>query len=381
MRAESEPTGGKTEATIVATHTVIHAQATMSQLDSIARMVARFFRETKTAMTNDSYGSKLQAQIEQYREVANIHDLPEIFHYWSNKHLRPRLNDVIGVDTLSDFYALPFQRALEAAKGVRRLLSIGAGDCSVEIGVAKRLLELGVRDFELVCFELSPHLLQRAEAAVKRDSLEPYVKLQPIDINQWSPSDRFAGVMANHALHHFVELEKIFGAVRDALVDEGVFVTNDMIGRNGHMRWPEVLEFIESIWAFMPDRYKLNRQQDKLETQFVNWDCSHEGFEGIRAQDILPLLNKTFGFESFLAFGGIVDVFVDRAFGHNFDPTLDSDKAFVDFLQLLNDRLTDASVVKPTTMFAVMTKRMNDTPRVWRNWTPKACERRVDVIL
>jgi SAM-dependent methyltransferase len=352
----------------------------MFRLDSIAALVARFFGETKTTMTNDSYGSKLQAQIEQYREVANIHDLPEIFHYWSNKHLRPRLNDVIGVDTLSDFYALPFQRALEAAKGVRRLLSIGAGDCSVEIGVAKRLLELGVSDFELVCFELSPHLLQRAEAAVKRDSLEPYVKLQPIDINQWSPSERFAGVMANHALHHFVELEKIFAAVRDALVDEGVFVTNDMIGRNGHMRWPEVLEFIESIWAFMPDRYKLNRQQGKLETQFVNWDCSHEGFEGIRAQDILPLLNKTFGFESFLAFGGIVDIFVDRAFGHNFDPVMDSDKAFVDFLQLLNDRLTDASVVKPTTMFAVMTKRMNDTPRVWRDWTPKSCERRVDPI-
>jgi hypothetical protein len=169
----------------------------------------------------------------------------------------------------------------------------------------------------------------------------------------------------------------IFASVHAALDDHGVFVTNDMIGRNGHMRWPEVLEFVESIWAFMPDRYKLNRQLNRFEAEFVNWDCSHEGFEGVRAQDILPLLNGTFEFESFLAFGGIVDVFVDRAFGHNFDPSSDIDKAFVDFLQLLGDRLTDAAVVKPTTMFAVMSKQTGLTTRVWRNWTPTACERHV----
>lgn len=330
-------------------------------------------------MTNDSYVSKLQAQIDQYREVANIHDLPDIFHYWSNKHLRPRLNEIMGADTVSDFYALPFRRALESSVGSRGLLSIGAGDCSVEIGVAKRLLELGVRDFELVCLEVSPHLIERAEAAIREDALDRVVKPRRTDINHWKSSEPFAGVMANHSLHHFVELEAIFAAVYEALDDQGVFVTNDMIGRNGHMRWPEVLELVESIWAFMPHRYKFNRQLNRLEAAFVNWDCSKEGFEGIRAQDILPLLNKTFGFESFLAFGGIVDVFVDRAFGHNFDPNSNSDKAFVDFLQLLNDRLIDASVVKPTTIFAVMRKQTGLTPRVWRTWTPAFCERSVTI--
>jgi SAM-dependent methyltransferase len=327
-------------------------------------------------MTTDSYAARLQAQIEQYREVANIHDLPDIFHYWSNKHLRPRLNEVMGADSVSDFYALPFRQALESGGGNRRLLSIGAGDCSVEVGVAKRLQELGVRDFELTCLEVSPHLLERAEAAIGRDSLKEFVRPQLMDINQWKPSEQFAGVMASHSLHHFVELEKIFAAVHAALDDQGVFVTNDMIGRNGHMRWPEVLEFVESIWAFMPDRYKFNRQLNRFEAAFINWDCSHEGFEGVRAQDILPLLKETFGFESFLAFGGIVDVFVDRAFGHNFDPESEVDRAFVDFLQLLNDRLIDGSVVKPTTMFAVHKKQATLTQKCWREWSPAACERR-----
>jgi hypothetical protein len=37
---------------------------------------------------------------------------------------------------------------------------------SVEIGVAKRLVSLGERDLELVCLELSLHLIERAEAAL-----------------------------------------------------------------------------------------------------------------------------------------------------------------------------------------------------------------------
>jgi SAM-dependent methyltransferase len=326
---------------------------------------------------NDSYAAKLEAQIEQYRRVENIHDLPDIFHYWSNKHLRPRLNAVMRADSIAEFYALPMKRAIEENGSAGRLLSIGAGDCSVEVGVAKRLLDLGASDFQFLCLEVSPHLVDRAQQAIAENRLQGLVSVQRVDINQWAPRERFAAIMANHSLHHFVELERIFAGVREGLEERGVFVTNDMIGRNGHMRWPEVLEFVNGLWSFMPDRYKYNRQLGRFEAEFVNWDCSNEGFEGIRAQDILPLLNRTFGFESFLGFGGIVDVFVDRAFGHNFDPQSVSDKGFVDFLQLLNDRLIEGGVVKPTTMFAVMRKQRDCPTEDWRGWTPAFCERQL----
>lgn len=326
-------------------------------------------------MNNDSYAAKLDAQIEQYRQVDNIHDLPDIFHYWSNKYIRPRLNAVIGVDSIAEFYAYPFITAIAKSGSAGRLLSIGAGDCSVEIGVAKRMLELGATKFELTCLEVSPHLLARAEAEIAKARLNEYIKLRQADINQWKPSELYVGVMANHSLHHFVELEDIFAGVHQCLEDEGVFVSNDMIGRNGHMRWPEVMEFVQSIWSFMPDRLKFNRQLNRFEVELINWDCSNEGFEGVRAQDILPLLIEHFGFKAFLSFGGIVDVFVDRAFGHNFDPASASDKSFVDFLQLLNDRLIDSGLIKPTTMFAIMTKQRNLETSVWHHWSPTFCVR------
>jgi SAM-dependent methyltransferase len=325
---------------------------------------------------NLSYKEKLEAQIEQYRQVENIHDLPDIFHYWSEKHLRPLTNEVLGVDSIVEFYAKSFFEAADS--GLKRFLSIGAGDCSLEINITNRLMEMGLQDFELHCLELSPYLLERAENQAQANQIEKHIKFHETDINQWQASQDYAAVMASHALHHFVELESIFAAVDDSLIDGGLFVTNDMIGRNGHMRWPEVLEFLDHIWAFMPERYKYNRQLDRVETKFVNWDCSGEGFEGIRAQDILPLLKSKFPFRSFLTFGGIIDIFTDRSFGHNFDPNDSNDLAFIDFIQFLNTRLIDSGVIKPTVMFAVMKKGWEGVPDVYRHWTPDFCTRDVN---
>lgn len=332
----------------------------------------------RALLDRGDYAAKLAQQIEQYRKVSDIHALPDIFHYWSNRHLRPRLNAVMGADSIAEFYARPFVQAAGASGSQRRFLSLGAGDASVEIEVAERMLAMGLREFTLECIEVSPHLLERAAAAIARKDLGRHLILDHQDANRWAPRARYAGVMANHSLHHFVELERIVAALRTCLEPQGCFVSNDMVGRNGHMRWPEVLEFVEAVWAFLPDRYKYQHQLRRLDREFVNWDCSGEGFEGVRAQDILPLLVGTFGFASFLACGGIVDVFVDRGYGHNLDPDAPADRALVDFLQLLDDRLIDAGVTKPTTMFAVMQLEAASPPACWRHWTPRYCVRPVE---
>lgn len=327
---------------------------------------------------DDDYEARLRAQIDQYREVADIHELPGIFHYWSNRHLRPRLNSVFGTDSVADFFARPLVGCVAGGTPSHpaAVVSIGSGDASVEIGVARRLRELGAAPFQIHCLEVSPVLLGRAEEAVARAGLGDCFRLEATDLNRWSPSRRYAGAMAHHSLHHLVELERIFDGLAAALEPGGRFVANDMIGRNGHMRWPEALEVIERIWAFLDDRYKVNRQLRRLEPEFVNWDCSTEGFEGVRAQDILPLLLERFRFDGFLAMGGITDVFVDRAFGHNYDPGDPRDRAFIDFLQYLNDQLIDSGAIKPTTLFAVASlEGAEGPPRCFRHWDARHCVR------
>jgi len=62
------------------------------------------------------------------------------------------------------------------------------------------------------------------------------------------------------------------------------------------------------VWRELPDKYKFNHGMKRIEKTFPNTDYSVAGFEGIRAQDILPLLTRRFHFELFVGFANIVDI-------------------------------------------------------------------------
>jgi hypothetical protein len=148
-----------------------------------------------------------------------------------------------------------------------------------------------------------------------------------------------------------------------------------MIGRNGHMRWPEALAVLNDLWRELPNRYKYNHQLKRLETEFDNWDCSKEAFEGIRSQDILPLLIQKFQFDLFLGFANIVDVFVDRSFGHNFDTGREWDLKFIDKVHEIDESNIESGNIKPTHMTAAMTKHPGDRMKTYKHLTPKFCVR------
>jgi hypothetical protein len=54
------------------------------------------------------------------------------------------------------------------------------------------------------------------------------------------------------------------------------------------MRWPEALELVTELWKELPTKYKDNCLLKRVQLEYENWDCSTEGFEGVRSQDILP---------------------------------------------------------------------------------------------
>jgi hypothetical protein len=102
-----------------------------------------------------------------------------------------------------------------------------------------------------------------------------------------------------------------------------------------------------------------------------------ESFEGIRAQDILPLLVQKFNFDLFLAYGNVVDIFIDRCFGHNFDASDPVDRAFIDKVHLIDEAAIEEGLIKPTHLTAVMTKQtfQPSPPRFYKHLTPEFCIR------
>ncbi len=306
-------------------------------------------------MHEKTYERRVAEQIAQYAATVNMHDLPEIFHLWSNSFIAPGIEQVFGVRSINDIYVNAFIEAI-ANGGGRRILSIGCGDGSIEICIANALLARGFSDFQVVGSDLSPILLARFQERIQSENLTEYCIAKEVDLNSMSDLGRFSMIMANHSLHHIEALEQLFENSWALLEERGIFATCDMIGRNGHMRWMESEIIIQSIWSLLEPKQRFHAQLKRYEERYRNHDCSVEGFEGIRAQDILPLMLERFHPYRFFGAGGFVDLLVDRGYGHSFDPHSERDRSMILFLGQLNDMLLDAKVITPTMMFAWFTK-------------------------
>lgn len=299
-----------------------------------------------------SYADRVSAEIEHYRAVENVHDLPKIYDYWSKGHVDPLLK-AVGIHSFLDLWLEPIT-ALASERDVVRVVSLGSGNGDFELTLGRELIRRGVSNFEVERLELNPHMRERAQQDAAAAQLSDRYVDRSADLNTWEPGQEggYDVVLANHSLHHVIELEHLFAAVRVALGSSGVFIVNDMIGRNGHMRWPEALDLLNAVWAVAPQKYKFNHQFSRLDETFVNWDCSGDGFEGIRAQDILPLLNGTFFPEVFVGFANIIDPFVDRGYGHNFDPQRPEDRDFIDAVARIDEAALMLGIIKPTHLLA-----------------------------
>ena len=282
-----------------------------------------------------------------------VHDLPPIFHYWSNRYLKPKL-EALGVPDPDRFFLQHLERCYDAGDAQRRFVSVGAGACDLEIRLAQALEASGRDRFVIDALEVNRSMIERGIERSATAGISAHVRPQLCDVNAWQPAGRFDAVIANHSLHHLVALEHLFDAVARTLAPHGRFIVSDMIGRNGHMRWPEALAIVNEYWDELPPSYRYDRQRFLQLDAFENWDCARDGFEGIRAQDILPLLIERFSFDAFLAFANVIDPFVERSFGPNFSVEREWDRGFIDRVHARDEEEIAAGRIKPTHMFAVM---------------------------
>lgn len=330
---------------------------------------------TKFNNSNTAYQTRLENELKRYKNNINVHDLPSIHHYWSNRYLSIYIK-TLGYKSIRDVY---FQHCRQAiiTKTLARFCSIGAGNCELEVNLVKQLVEAGFSNFTFKCIDVNQNMLERGNTKAKKFGLDKYIQFQVTDLNSWDEKGEYDVILAIQCLHHFVELETIFQKIFDNLENNGYFITHDMIGRNGHQRWAETLKIVRSFWQQLSPKYKFNHRNQQIEDTFINRDFSQHNFEGIRAQDILPLLNQTFNFELFVFWGGIIDPFISRAFGHNYDPNEVQDKAIIDKIQKVNEDLLIKKAIKPTQMIATMRKQKSIRKQFLYGLSPSDCIRKV----
>jgi SAM-dependent methyltransferase len=307
-----------------------------------------------TSAADPNYLARLQVEESIFEHNDDVHDLPDIFHYWSNRYILPKFAGQ-GFTSAADMMAQGLERHMGGPEsGPRRFASLGAGNCDFEIDLAQRLIAKGHTNFVIECLELNSCMLERGRVAAEASNVPGSIVGVQVDLNAWSPRGSYDALLAHQSLHHVLNLEEVIEQARACLKPGGQFLICDTIGRNGHLRWPEAVALIQQFWRRLPPSYRYNRQLLRYEEQFENWDCSTQCFEGIRAQDILPLLVSSFNFDSFLGYGNIIDPFIDRSFGPNFDATRDWDRQFIDEVHRRDEEGLSSGELKPTQMIAAL---------------------------
>ncbi len=324
-----------------------------------------------------SYEASLAQTIDFYNNT-DFNKYSGIFDYWGSTYIQPMRRE-IGAANSMEFFAVALRdSARNCGATFPHFCSVGAGDCSNEIAIASFLIELGLEDFTIECLELNGDLLERGRQAAVAAGLEKHFTYVVTDLNAWTTEAKYHGIMVHHALHHVVNLEGLLDAIKGSLLPGAYFVVADMIGRNGHMRWPEALAHLQRFWQELPPNYRYNRLLSRQEDVYENYDCSPVAFEGIRAQDILPLLIERFSFHKFLAFGNVVDVFVDACFGPNFNVENEWDRKFIDRVHAFDEQAFLSGELTPTQMNAVLAVEPATEPYYVRGLSPERSVRHPD---
>lgn len=334
-------------------------------------------RESESRHRPVGYESALERERLRFENCVRVHDLPDIFHYWSETHLKPQCLP-FGFTSPNALFAKVLEELYSASPhgSPKRFVSIGAGNCDLEIEIALHLRASGCDSFEIDCLDLNSAMLERGRALASRSGLTQHFSFLEADFNRWEPATAYDAVIANQSLHHVLNLEGLFEGIRCALKPGGAFVISDMIGRNGHQRWPEALHQVHEFWRRLPPSYRMNLRTGLYEEMYVDRDCALEEFEGIRSQDILPLLLGRFHFQLFLPFGNVIDPFVDRSFGHRFNAAAAWDRAFIGEIHQCDEAGLHAGILSPTHMLAVVANEPAGRIVQRDNLSPEFCLRK-----
>jgi SAM-dependent methyltransferase len=281
-------------------------------------------------MSSDTQSRRIASEIRVFAGQEQLHASNPAADWRNIADLAAPLQQQFGVQLVHEIYATVIHQALQRV-GPAPVYSIGCGAGAEEIEVLRAADRLGFAPFAIFGLELSPISVERAEAAAAAAGYADRFLPRVHDLNAGLPAlAPAAAIMAHHVLHHIVELELLYAHLAAGLHPQGSFVTYDMMGRNGHMRWPEVLPAVRALWQHLPERYRHDHVWHRPMPHFQDWDCAIEGFEGVRAQEVLPLLAEHFVPARLVTRGAVMEVFTSDRVGPGFDPfTREDDRAFL----------------------------------------------------
>ncbi len=190
-------------------------------------------------------------------------------HYW--RRVEEAMRAAGGADLVT---AIAAERPLH-------VLSLGSGYCGRELALAA-LFPAGT---SITCTDVNPALFDRARAAADAKGLDLRFREADMNFLEIEPA-AWDLVIAQASLHHVINLERLFAQVARGLAPGGRFHVVEVIGRNRRLLWPANARFANRALRLVPRAI--------VGFARVRTPLRVHGMEGLRQEEIVPLLHRTF---------------------------------------------------------------------------------------
>jgi SAM-dependent methyltransferase len=245
--------------------------------------------------------------------------LPPIHRFWYRRYMEPAFNRM-GFGSGSDLIRQRIaERARKADPAELTVLCVGVGVAQNERELAIELRSQGLSNVTFHCIGSDAEALKAGETEAARQALSKRFRFEHCDLARWRPRQRYPFVVTRHALHRQKGLEWLLDAAYDALEPDGEFLIDEVIGRNGHRLWLEARRALQPLWAELPEELRLDRITGQVFKEYPDIDASLDKRNGLRAADVLPLIEERFQFRLFAPYANLVMALIGRRFGPNFD--------------------------------------------------------------
>lgn len=170
-----------------------------------------------------------------------------------------------------------------------KILSLCCGAARIEADFASRFGP----NVKWWLLDLNPDLL-----GIASKQFAPTLQLNLIvaDANALTYSgEKWDIIICISALHHIVELERLIKFCHESLNENGEFWSiGEYVGRNGNQLWPDARNEADRVFKILPEKYRRNYWTGQVDPVIPENDYSVGCFEGIRSEDIEPILERWF---------------------------------------------------------------------------------------
>jgi 2-polyprenyl-3-methyl-5-hydroxy-6-metoxy-1,4-benzoquinol methylase len=202
--------------------------------------------------------------------------------------------------------------------------------------------------YEITCTDINEALFTEARERAQERGLSLRFDVQDLNFIRILP-DYYDMIFAHAVLHHVINLEILFDQIARGLTSGGILQLVEVIGKNRRLLWEENERFANVILDALPP--DLTRGAKLQVTE-------EEGMEGIRQEEILPILRA--GFEPLYEYrhGAFMRyVCTDERFGRYLNPEHELGRRYLDFLIDIDRSSIQNGILRPLEIWGVYRPR------------------------